>query len=215
MLTTTSLTGRLVGCLCLTLMAFAVSGALGVPPVRGATPNPLALAQRAAEQFWGNAPCAGRITVQWQQDSPPAAIAGTEVEAWVNFQTPGGALDFAAPPSSYSQCTVYVSQIVWPSYASTVQAYPQFCQMMVHEYGHFEGYPDSTTAYPPSDIRYPVLTEANLPVVCRYELDSPVPEPTLPGSSIARVHVGSSHVETRCFEVGCGALIRRAKPRKR
>lgn len=151
--------------------------------------------------------------MQWQRNSPSAAIPGTEVEAWVNFQTPGGALDFAAPPSTYTQCTIYISQIVWPSYAATVQAYPQFCQMMVHEYGHFEGYADST-AYPSTDIRYPVLTEANLPAVCRYEPSQDAAAPAFQPSSTTTTHAGASHVKSRCFEVGCTALLRGARPHK-
>ena len=213
----TSLSGRLAGplmrCLCVMLTALGASAALGALAARAAVPNSLGLAQRTAEEFWGNAPCAGQVAVQWQLNSPPAAIPGTEVEAWVNFQTPGGQLDFAASPSTYTQCTVFISQIVWPSYATTVQAYPQFCQMMVHEYGHFEGYADSTT-YPSTDIRYPILTEANLPAVCRYELYSGTGASAFQRSSTATARAGAIHVERRCFEVRCGALIRHAKPHK-
>lgn len=208
------LSGPLIRCLCATLVTLGVSAALGALTALAATTDPLGLAQRTAEEVWGNAPCAGQVSVQWRKESPPPAIPGTEVEAWVTFQTPGGELDFAAAPATYTQCAVYINQALWPSYASTVQAYPQFCQMIVHEYGHFEGYADSTTAYPPSDIRYPVLTEANLPAPCRYELAPSVPRATPQPRSKASARAGASRVKRRCFEIGCGVLLERARPHR-
>lgn len=196
------------------LVALGAS-ALGATAARALSPEPLGLAQHAAEEVWGNAPCGGQVAVLWQQGSPPPAIPGTEVEAWVTFQTPDGVLDFAAPPSTYSQCTVYINQLLWPSYESTVQAYPQFCQMIVHEYGHFEGYADSTKLYRPTDIRYPVLTEANLPVPCRYEFSQSVLQATFRPGLRDRVRAGASRVKLRCFEIGCARAAAAREARKR
>jgi hypothetical protein len=180
----------------------------------------VALAERAAEKFWGNTPCDGQIAVSWQQITPSPAQPGTEVEAWVTFQTPLGELDFAAAPSTYTACTVYISMNVWPTYASTIAAYPQFCQMMIHEFGHFQGYADSMS-YPPSDIRYPLLTDTNLPALCASELhlneaeqpsDSPPPSTALTGRDSRTL---ARRMRTHCFEVKCGLTARRLRPKRR
>jgi hypothetical protein len=181
-------------------------------------PNPLALAERAAGDYWGNVPCSGQIIVLWQQSTPPPAIPGTEVEAWVNFETPGGPQDYAEPNSTYTQCTVNISSQTWPSFDSTVETYPQFCQMIVHEFGHFEGYIDSDS-YGPADIRYPIMSSENLPGVCRYDISAgtglyPNGFPALPGLPKA----SSSGARGHCFEVRCEALktpLRRKTRRSR
>jgi len=181
--------------------------------------NSVVLAEQTAEAYWGSTPCAGQIAIAWQQSTPAPAQPGTEVEAWVTFQTPAGELDFAAAPSSYTDCTVYISTTSWPTYASTVQAYPQFCQMMIHELGHFQGYADSMS-YPPTDIRYPLLTDANLPAVCMDDLPLSGPAQSYGTPSLSGGRGRSSSAESRptmvrCFEVGCSVLRRRLKPKTR
>jgi hypothetical protein len=199
---------------------FALAAMMLVLPtaVARAQPDPLGIAEQTAESYWGDVPCGGQVTVQWQSLTPPPALPGTEVEAWVTFQTPAGPLDFAEPPSTYSSCVVNISSILWPSYTTEVEAYPQFCEMIVHEFGHFEGYADSTS-YPSSDIRYPLLTDANLPGACDYELTSAATQtaaaPALSGAPTARARTDSVHFKRRCFEVGCMAHPRRARlPRR-
>jgi hypothetical protein len=191
------------------LIAVLVAGTLTALPSYAAPPNPLGMAQRAAEEFWGSTPCNGQVTVLWQAQRPSPAIAGTEVEAWVSFQTPLGPLNFKAAPSSYTDCVIDISLASWPSYDATIEAYPQFCQMITHEYGHFEGYADSTL-YAPSDLRFPLLTEANLPPICRYDISSgtglaPNGFPPLPGTRATKARAGSLRLKRGCFEVRCYA----------
>jgi hypothetical protein len=209
----------LAGATRLSLCALALPATWLTGTADAADTNSVALAEQAAETYWGNTPCAGQIAIAWQQNTPAPAQPGTEVEAWVTFQTPLGELDFAAAPATYTDCTVYISTIAWPTYNSTLQAYPQFCEMMVHEFGHFQGYAD-LMSYPPSDIRYPLLTAANLPAVCMDDLplssssqSSGLPSlsgapPQNPGAHLARVR-------TRCFEVGCNVPRRRLRIRRR
>jgi hypothetical protein len=209
----------LAGATSVIVCAFALGIAGFTGTVQAAEANPVALAEQAAENYWGNTPCAGQITIAWQQSTPAPAQPGTEVEAWVTFQTPDGPLDFGAAPATYTQCIVYISTTTWPTYASTVQAYPQFCQMMVHEFGHFRGYADSMS-YQPSDIRYPLLTDANLPAVCMYDLPLSSSSqsnglPSLPGTTGRGSTADLSRVRTRCFEVGCSMPRSRSKPRQR
>jgi hypothetical protein len=103
-------------------------------------------------------------------------VGGTTVEAWVSFLTPQGPLDFAAPPQTYSECVVNISRSRWPTRAAAAAEAVVFCQMMVHEFGHLEGYSDSLS-YSPTDVRYPILTAANVPDVCRSGAYTPVLTP--------------------------------------
>jgi hypothetical protein len=178
--------------------------------------DPVKLAEQTAETYWKNVPCDGQIGIQWQSSTPTPALAGTEVEAWVTFETPLGQTDFLAGASTYTDCEVNISSNAWPTHASTIEAYPEFCQMMIHEFGHFQGYADSLS-YPPSDIRYPLLTQANLPAVCMHEISSGGDLNSSAPPSLSRVLstgaiAGSPRARrTRCFEVHCGPVARRAK----
>lgn len=197
------------------VLVFSFAGLAGV--ARASGESSIELAEQTAEGFWGNVPCGSQIAVQWQTTTPTPALAGTEVEAWVTFETPLGNTNFQALPDTYTDCQVNISSSVWPTYASTVEAYPQFCQMMIHEFGHFEGYADSTS-YAQSDIRYPLLSSSNLPSVCMRDLASGPSNRSTTLSSLSAVHPRTrtrTLVRTRCFEVGCGVAARpiKSKPR--
>jgi hypothetical protein len=140
----------------------------------------------AASSYWGATPCHGDVLVRWQSNVPASPVAGTTIEAWVTFQTPQGPSDFAAPPSTYTECVVNVSRKHWPTLAVAAADHVAFCQMMVHEFGHFEGYSDSL-AYSRSDVRYPLLTAANVPAVCH------------PGAGAGGAMAGA-HPQLRGFE---------------
>jgi hypothetical protein len=143
----------------------------------GATALEQALA--AAASYWHNTPCQGDVTMLWQSVAPPSPVAGTTTEAWVSFQTPLGPQDFSAPPSTYTECEVHISLKRWPSLAALGAEDAAFCQMIVHEFGHLEGFADSF-AYSPTDVRYPILTAANVPGVCRGAADTGIVAGTTP-----------------------------------
>jgi hypothetical protein len=205
------------------LGAFVLAVLLGTVACVGAASaagqDPVGLAEQAAKAYWGDSPCNGQVSVQWQTHTPQPALPGTEVEAWVTFQTPLGPTNFAAAPATYTECVVNISRISWPNYDSTVEAYPQFCQMMIHEYGHFEGYADSTS-YAPTDLRYPLLTDANLPGACRYDISAgtglpPNGFPPLPGTVATNARAGSRPIRRGCFEVRCLGVVRVRQSRQR
>ncbi|MHB8492579.1 MAG: hypothetical protein ACYDA6_10270 [Solirubrobacteraceae bacterium] len=129
------------------------------------TPWPLSNALAAARAYWRAPACAGHVAVRFADDPPPSPAAGMEVVAWVTFDTPLGPESFSASPATFSGCTVNVSSRRWTGEAAAAEDYARFCQMMVHEVGHLLGWPDSR-AYGARDIRYPVLSAANLPSVC-------------------------------------------------
>jgi hypothetical protein len=91
----------------------------------------------------------------------------------VSFQTPLGPQDFSAPASTYTECELHISLKRWPSLAAAGVEDTAFCQMTVHEFGHLDGFADSF-AYSPTDVRYPILTAANVPGVCRGAADTPI-----------------------------------------
>jgi hypothetical protein len=87
---------------------------------------------------------------------------------------------------------------------------------MVHEFGHFQGYADSMS-YAPTDIRYPLLTDANLPAACMSELpggSTPQSSGTVPLSG-RDSKAASARLRIRCFEVGCDLAARRHRTRRR
>jgi hypothetical protein len=125
--------------------------------------SPIERALTASEVYWGTSRCQGPIVVTENPQTPSPAIPGTEVEAWVLFETPEGFMDWSSP--TYSSCTINLSESTWPNERAMKLTYPEFCQVMVHEYGHFVGFADSTS-YPITDIRYPVMSQANVPTIC-------------------------------------------------
>ncbi|MDE3069164.1 MAG: hypothetical protein KGJ43_00350 [Acidobacteriota bacterium] len=145
---------------------------LAPQPAAAAAPRAVASALQAARSYWHAAPCAGKTAVRWSSDPPASPVAGTEVVAWVTFETPRGPESFAAAPADFTACTVHVSRARWADPAAGAADYPRFCQMMVHEVGHLLGWADSLS-YAPSDIRYPVLSAANMPAVCSRPMRGP------------------------------------------
>lgn len=119
--------------------------------------SPVGRAVRAARAYWGPSRCSQTLVVIQSPQTPPAAIGGTEVLAWVTFETPLGPLNWSSP--TYSDCIINLAR---PARSFDWQA---LCQIILHEYGHLVGWPDSLS-FPITDIRYPVLSEANLPPPC-------------------------------------------------
>lgn len=126
--------------------------------VSSATASPLQRAIRTARSYWPSR-CQGQTYVYVSpRDQPRPALPGTEVMAWVEFDTPEGPLHWSS--NTYSDCSIHLM----PSVIS--EHYQWLCQILIHEYSHFAGWPDSTIAYTPNDIRYPLLSEANIPSAC-------------------------------------------------
>jgi hypothetical protein len=122
---------------------------------------------QVAQAYWGPSRCQGSIPIEWDTQTPTPSLPGTEVEAWVTFQTTTGELDWSA--AVYTGCVIHLSLNAWPTEADRQEAYPELCQVMVHEYGHFEGWADSTS-YAPTDIRYPLQSASNMPTACEAPL---------------------------------------------
>jgi hypothetical protein len=68
--------------------------------------------------------------------------AGERAAMWATWLTPDGVNNFAAPPSTYSECVVHMNTAVWPSWLAEDRDFPAFCKEMIHEFGHFAGYQD-------------------------------------------------------------------------
>lgn len=120
--------------------------------------NPLIEAVERAETYWGNAPCNGNIRVMSGPEAPPRVQMDDPLPGsypaweWVNFDSPRGEDALSAPPSTYTDCVVHLNPEWWPDWLADDRAFDIFCQLMVHEIGHLEGYPDAGAM--PGTIQY-------------------------------------------------------------
>jgi hypothetical protein len=130
---------------------------------RLAARNPMALALALAERYWGAVPCGGRIVVALQS-TVPAGLDRTS-DAWVTFDSALGVNDLAAPPASYSHCTIGLARSQWPTAAAMRSDWGMFCLTVTHELGHLLGRSHSLA---PGSVMAPVFTnESNVPSICR------------------------------------------------
>lgn len=128
--------------------------------------DPIATAMAAASAYWNGTPCGGAVRVE--------AEAGTDVEtatkspygALASFMTPAGANLVSQPPSTYTGCLVRLSQAWRVSWAWDDQEYELLCVLMIHEYGHFEGYADEGAK--PGTVAYIHPETAPLPPQCKH-----------------------------------------------
>jgi hypothetical protein len=142
--------------------------------------NPVAEAVARAVKYWGGTPCDGSVAVTAgpSSEAPPAGTnapspAGDRAAMWSTWLTPAGANQFDAagqpiPPATFTDCVVHINSGVWPSWRTDDGDFPAFCKEMLHEYGHFEGYPDVGAA--PDTIQYERPDLAHVPLCERYRL---------------------------------------------
>jgi hypothetical protein len=138
--------------------------AAGGSTPRAVQPIALTQAEAAAIAYWGGVPCAGHVRIAYAPqstapDNDTGGVATPPLWAWATFQTPTGPDQYHADPTSYSDCVVTINQDRWPPREQNAD-FPDFCGLMVHEYGHFFGHPDLTTDSP-SSITYPMIGPAN------------------------------------------------------
>jgi hypothetical protein len=126
------------------LAAILLLGSPQAAEGRARDTNPITAAAIRAVHYWHHDPCGGRITIA--ADAPPplpeGAPPGVEFSMWATWATPEGSDDEAAPPSSYANCVVHINDDVWSTWLTDDNEFEQFCDAMVHEYGHFEGHGD-------------------------------------------------------------------------
>ncbi|HTW41873.1 MAG TPA: hypothetical protein VMD79_06135 [Solirubrobacteraceae bacterium] len=143
--------------------------------------DPVAEAVTRAVEYWGGTPCAGSVTVVAGPDgeAPPAGAnapspRGTVAAMWATWTTPEGANQFFAPsnqpipPATFSDCVVHINSNIWPTWQADDRGFAGFCKEMLHEYGHFEGYPDTGAA--PDTIEYERPDLAHIPICESYRL---------------------------------------------
>jgi hypothetical protein len=130
-----------------------VSVRVSVPTATGMT-----LAQDAAVAYWGGQPCGGQVAIAYAPSSQAptndtGGVAVAQLWAWA------------------STCLVTFNSDAF-SLHTQVADFPEFCALVVHEYGHLFGHPDQASD-PPASITYPFigpLNEGVAPCVSRYRL---------------------------------------------
>jgi len=145
--------------------------AAGSAQARGYYSEPLAEAVARAVEYWQGTPCGGTVGVIMAPaaEAPEAGAnapgAPTPFAAmWATWVSPTGVNEFTSPPASFSECVVHINVGVWPSVRSEDADFPAFCKEILHEYGHFEGYPDwdqqpGTIEYERPDLAHEPLCE--------------------------------------------------------
>jgi Matrixin len=116
--------------------------------------GPLKAAVAVAQRYWGAVPCAGAVKVIARQDLT-TGLAPT-ADAWVTFDSSLGANNLAAPPSSYTNCTIAFGRTPWPTAASMRADWNMFCTTMTHELGHLLGHDHDMT---PGSVMAPVFND--------------------------------------------------------
>lgn len=149
-----------------------------LPAAHAAAPDsdPVTEAATRAVAFWDGTPCGGAVTVLGGPagEAPPAgendgdAGLGQRAAMWATWMTPSGANQFVTPPTVFSDCVIHVNLAVWPSWRADDREFAAFCKEMLHEYGHFEGYPDVGAI--PDTIEYEQPVLAHVPLCERYRL---------------------------------------------
>jgi hypothetical protein len=125
--------------------------------------DPAGLATTLAERYWRAVPCGGQVAVLSGQ--PLAAGTDATTDGWVTFESPLGANDLQAPPSTYTACTISLARWQWPTRARQAADWNMLCLAIVHEMGHLLGHPHSLA---PHSVMAAVFTdEDNVPAICR------------------------------------------------
>ena len=91
------------------------------------------LAVHRAEDYWHLIACNGKWSIV---DEPLESGLPGDVRMWTTFVVP------AEPWEIPTQCVIHINRAVWASWEDEDYTFPEFCQFMVHEYGHLLGHED-------------------------------------------------------------------------
>jgi hypothetical protein len=142
--------------------ASAASAHKAHKPAHHPTTDPVTLAVKLAEQYWGATPCDGVITVDSSATVPTQLAGGTAGDAALEEGQVSDMWSTFAPSTSlpYTGCVTTLDSHIWPGWRKMDLAFQEFCDGITHEVGHFLGHEDTGQENPDS-IEYPVLSLSN------------------------------------------------------
>ena len=121
--------------------------------------NPVVTATLAAAAYWHGTPCGGHVTIaEGTSEVPPNG-------ALTSFDTPIGENAVTQVPATFTDCLVRLSPD-WHEWVWDDQEYEALCQLMVHEFGHLEGFSDEGAQ--PGTVEYIHPDTAPLVAPCRH-----------------------------------------------
>jgi hypothetical protein len=137
--------------------------------------DPVAIAVARAVEYWHGTPCAGAVTLV-SGVSVEAPLSGENVThfpirpaaMWASWLSTAGINSFLAPATSFTSCVLHVNREVWPDWLADDRDFAAFCKEILHEYGHFEGYPDVGALA--GTIEYELPDPVRVPLCERYRL---------------------------------------------
>lgn len=109
--------------------------------------NPLVAAAKRAVIYWHANPCDGRVSVVGEvaSDNPLPIVKerAPYMDAWTTWDSPTGETSQLSPPSTFTDCVVHLNLQYLRSWRADDETFDDFCQVVVHEYGHLLGHPDA------------------------------------------------------------------------
>jgi hypothetical protein len=149
-----------------TLLLAPAEAAASSNHIHHPTTNPVALALRLGERYWGSVPCHGNLHVTSSEQLPPEVsdpVINAELRegttllfAWTSFDTPAGPNRIELSPSVYIDCVVTLNAALWRGWRIDDGEWHWLCDVMTHELGHLFGHDDEGQTNPKS-IEYPLV----------------------------------------------------------
>lgn len=124
--------------------------------------DPVTLALKLAEGYWGATPCKGQISIKDEVlNYSPTAQSGVAASGLANGELePTMQSEWSNANGNAVECVTTLNSHLWPNWYIMDRHFQLFCDEMTHELGHYLGHKDDGQTNPAS-IEYPILGETS------------------------------------------------------